>query len=63
MKRGLAASGRLRTFIDSVTKVDDRTVVFKLKKPYPAFLNLLTTGACLMVSPTPTRPVHWTAKR
>ncbi|MCC3704779.1 ABC transporter substrate-binding protein [Rouxiella badensis] len=52
VKRGLAASGRLRTFIDSVTKVDDRTVVFKLKKPYPAFLNLLTTGACLMVSPT-----------
>jgi len=52
VKRGLAASGRLRTFIDSVTKVDDATVVFKLKKPYPALLNLLTTGACLMVSPT-----------
>jgi len=51
-KRGLAASGRLRTFLDSVTKVDDSTVLFTLKKPYPAFLNLLTTGASLMVSPT-----------
>lgn len=51
-KRGLAASGRLRTFLDSVTKVDDSTVLFTLKKPYPAFLNLLTTGAALMVSPT-----------
>ncbi|MBU9819618.1 glycosyl transferase [Rahnella sp. BCC 1045] len=50
-KRGLAASGRLRTFLESVTKTDESTVVFKLKKPYPAFLNLLTTGACLMVSP------------
>lgn len=51
-KRGLAASGRLRTFLESVTKVDDSTVLFTLKKPYPAFLNLLTTGASLMVSPT-----------
>ena len=51
-KRGLAASGRLRTFIDSVTAVDPMTVQFKLKHPYPAFLALLTTGACLMVSPT-----------
>lgn len=50
-KRGLAASGRLRTFIDSVSAVDPSTVQFKLKKPYPAFLALLTTGPCLMVSP------------
>jgi len=52
VKRGLAASGRLRTFIDSVSKIDDNTVQFKLKKPYPAFLKLLTSGPCLMVSPT-----------
>ncbi|MFZ4831732.1 ABC transporter substrate-binding protein [Rouxiella sp. Mn2063] len=52
VKRGLAASGRLRTFIDSVSKIDDSTVQFKLKKPYPAFLKLLTSGPCLMVSPT-----------
>jgi len=51
-KRGLAASGRLRAFIDSVTATDPMTVQFKLKKPYPAFLALLTTGPCLMVSPT-----------
>jgi glutathione transport system substrate-binding protein len=51
-KRGLAASGRLRTFIDSVSAVDPSTVQFKLKKPYPAFLALLTTGSCWMVSPT-----------
>jgi glutathione transport system substrate-binding protein len=51
-KRGLAASGRLRTFLDSVTVVDPSTVQFKLKNPYPAFLALLTTGPCLMVSPT-----------
>lgn len=50
-KRGLAASGRLRTFIDSVSAVDPSTVQFKLKKPYPAFLALLTTGSCWMVSP------------
>ncbi|MEZ2131187.1 MULTISPECIES: ABC transporter substrate-binding protein [unclassified Sinorhizobium] len=50
-KRGLAASGRLRSFLESVTAVDPMTVQFKLKKPYPAFLALLTTGPCLMVSP------------
>jgi len=50
-KRGLAASGRLRTFLDSVTAVDPMTVQFKLKTQYPAFLALLTTGPCLMVSP------------
>ncbi len=51
-KRGLAASGRLRTFLDSVTAVDPMTVQFKLKTQYPAFIALLTTGPCLMVSPT-----------
>ncbi|OHV77490.1 ABC transporter substrate-binding protein [Rhizobium sp. LCM 4573] len=50
-KRGLAASGRLRTFLDSVTAIDPMTVKFKLKTQYPAFLALLTTGPCLMVSP------------
>ncbi len=51
-KRGLAASGRLRTFIEGVTAVDPMTVQFKLKTKYPAFLALLTTGPCLIVSPT-----------
>jgi glutathione transport system substrate-binding protein len=51
-KRGLAASGRLRTFLDSVTAIDASTVQFKLKTQYPAFLALLSTGPCLMVSPT-----------
>jgi len=51
-KRGLAASGRLRTFLEGVTAVDPMTVQFKLKTQYPAFLALLTTGPCLMVSPT-----------
>lgn len=50
-KRGLAASGRLRTFLEGVTAVDPMTVQFKLKSQYPAFLALLTTGPCLMVSP------------
>ena len=50
-KRGLAASGRLRTFLESVTAVDPMTVEFKLKTQYPAFLALLSTGPCLMVSP------------
>ncbi|QKJ87184.1 peptide/nickel transport system substrate-binding protein [Paramixta manurensis] len=52
VKRGLAASGRIRAFLASVNKVDDHTVEFHLKKVYPAFLNLLTSGAALMVSPT-----------
>jgi glutathione transport system substrate-binding protein len=51
-KRGLAASGRLRTFLESVTAIDAGTVQFKLKTQYPAFLALLSTGPCLMVSPT-----------
>ncbi|WEX11019.1 ABC transporter substrate-binding protein [Chelativorans sp. AA-79] len=50
--RGLAASGRLRTFLDSVEKIDDETVRFRLKAPYPAFLNILTTNAGQIVSPT-----------
>ncbi|MFB9951724.1 ABC transporter substrate-binding protein [Rhizobium puerariae] len=50
-KRGLAASGRLRTFLEGVTAVDPMTVQFKLKTQYPAFLALLSTGPCLMVSP------------
>lgn len=50
--RGLAASGRLRTFLEAVEKVDDYTVTFKLKAPYPAFLNILTTNSALQVSPT-----------
>lgn len=50
-KRGLAASGRVRAVLDAVRAVDDMTVEFKLKGPYPAFLALLTTGPCLMVSP------------
>ncbi|TCV65565.1 glutathione transport system substrate-binding protein [Neorhizobium sp. R1-B] len=50
-KRGLAASGRLRTFLEGVTAVDPMTVQFKLKTQYPAFLALLATGPCLMVSP------------
>lgn len=49
--RGLAASGRIRAFLDSVKKVDDNTVEFHLKKVYPAFLNLMTGGAAQMVSP------------
>lgn len=51
-KRGLAASGRLRTFLDSVTAIDPTTVQFKLKTQYPAFIALLSTGPCLIVSPT-----------
>ncbi|MDP9838387.1 glutathione transport system substrate-binding protein [Neorhizobium huautlense] len=51
-KRGLAASGRLRTFLDSVTAIDASTVQFKLKTKYPAFIALLSTGPCLIVSPT-----------
>ncbi|WP_437616318.1 ABC transporter substrate-binding protein [Erwinia sp. V71] len=50
-KRGLAASGRIRAFLDSVQKVDDYTVEFHLRKVYPAFLNLMTGGAAMMVSP------------
>ncbi|MFS2225812.1 ABC transporter substrate-binding protein [Pantoea sp. B65] len=49
--RGLAASGRIRAFLASVKKVDDYTVEFHLKKIYPAFLNLMTGGAAMMVSP------------
>lgn len=49
--RGLAASGRLRTFLESVEKIDDYTVKFHLKNPYPAFLNIMTINSGLMVSP------------
>jgi glutathione transport system substrate-binding protein len=48
---GLAASGRIRPILDSVTAIDPATVEFKLKKPYPAFLALLATNPCLIVSP------------
>lgn len=50
-KRGLAASGRLRLILDKVEATDDMTVRFTLKKRYPAFLALLTTASCWMVSP------------
>ncbi len=50
-KRGLAASGRLRLILDKVEAVDDNTVKITLKKRYPAFLSLLTTASCWMVSP------------
>ncbi len=43
-KRGLAASGRLRTFLEGVTAVDPMTVQFKLKTQYPAFIALLSTA-------------------
>lgn len=49
--RGLAASGRMRTTIDSVTAEGTNKVIFHLKKTYPTFLNLLTSGAAMMVSP------------
>jgi len=51
-ERGLAASGRIRTILDSVEAVDDMTVQFNLQSPYPAFLNILTTNAAQQVSPT-----------
>ncbi|WP_354062139.1 ABC transporter substrate-binding protein [Devosia sp. 2618] len=51
-ERGLAASGRLRTILDSIEAVDDMTVQFNLKSPYPAFLNILTTNSAQQVSPT-----------
>ncbi|ODT65946.1 MAG: glycosyl transferase [Pelagibacterium sp. SCN 63-23] len=51
-ERGLAASGRIRTILDGVEAVDEMTVQFNLKAPYPAFLNILTTNAAQQVSPT-----------
>ncbi len=48
---GLAASGRIRPLLDSVQAIDPATVEFHLKKPYPAFLALLATNPCLIVSP------------
>lgn len=50
-KRGLAASGRVRAVLAGIKAVDAMTVEFTLKGPYPAFLALLTTGPCLIVSP------------
>ncbi|MCG8708253.1 glycosyl transferase [Brenneria sp. 4F2] len=50
-RRGLAASGKIRAFIGSVSKKDDMTVEFHLTKLYPAFLNILASGPGLMVSP------------
>ncbi|WP_417579370.1 ABC transporter substrate-binding protein [Pelagibacterium sp.] len=50
--RGLAASGRLRTFLESVEKIDENTVKFTLFHPYPSFLNILTTNGGQIVSPT-----------
>ena len=49
--RGLAASGRLRTFMQSVRAVDEYTLEITLKSPYPAFLALLSTQAGWQVSP------------
>jgi len=49
--RGLAASGRLRTFMESARAVDEYTLELKLKSPYPAFLALLSTQAGWQVSP------------
>ena len=51
-KRGLAGSGKVRTFIQDVKKTDDLTVEFQLKKINPAFLTVLASGPGLMVSPT-----------
>ncbi len=50
--RGLAASGRMRNVVESVTADGNDKVVFKLKKTFPSFLTLLTSGAAMMVSPT-----------
>ncbi|THD41815.1 ABC transporter substrate-binding protein [Pantoea sp. R102] len=50
-KRGLAGSGKIRTFIQDVQKKDDLTVTFTLKKINPAFLTVLASGPGLMVSP------------
>lgn len=50
--RGLAASGRLRNVVESVTATSPTQVTFQLKKTFPTFLNLLTSGAAMMVSPT-----------
>ncbi len=49
--RGLAASGKIRTFIQDVKKKDDLTVIFQLKKINPAFLSVLASGPGLIVSP------------
>ncbi|MBF9002367.1 ABC transporter substrate-binding protein [Vibrio nitrifigilis] len=49
--RGLAASGRLRNVIASVKAQGDDKVVITLKKTFPTFLNLMTSGAAMMVSP------------
>ncbi|WP_182057926.1 ABC transporter substrate-binding protein [Pantoea sp. ME81] len=51
-KRGLAGSGKVRTFIQDVKKTDDLTVEFELKKINPAFLTVLASRPGLMVSPT-----------
>lgn len=50
--RGLAASGRFRTFMESAVALDDNTLEITLKSPYPAFLALLSTQAGWQVSPT-----------
>lgn len=50
-KRGLAASGRYRSVIDKVTALNPTTVLFTLKKPYPAFPRLMTGTAAAIVSP------------
>ncbi|MFM2485346.1 ABC transporter substrate-binding protein [Celerinatantimonas yamalensis] len=49
--RGLAASGRLRNVVASIEKTGPLTVTFHLKQTFPTFLNLMTTGAAMMVSP------------
>jgi glutathione transport system substrate-binding protein len=51
-ERGLAASGRIRTFLSKIEKLDDFTVKFTLKSPYPAFLAILTSNSGQQVSPT-----------
>ncbi|AEM40765.1 ABC transporter substrate-binding protein [Ketogulonicigenium vulgare] len=51
-ERGLAASGRIRTILAGIEALDDYTVQFTLKSPYPAFLNILTTNGAMIVSPT-----------
>lgn len=50
-KRGLAASGRYRAVINTVTAVNPTTVLFTLKKAYPAFPRLMTGTAAVIVSP------------
>jgi ABC-type transport system substrate-binding protein len=50
--QNLRRTALFQPYIDSVTAVDEYTVVFKLKAPFGAFLNHLAHGAALIQSPT-----------